>query len=432
MASFVDHHLLGTGGFGEVWQCKRDGDGKTFAKKKLRDHTDPESVRRFSREVRILSTLDHPNIVRVIATRLNSAPYFYVMPLYQSSLQALLASLVGDEDRIQLIFERILDAVEYSHAQGVIHRDLKPQNVLMNSDTDVVLSDFGLGRQFDSQSTRQTLTGYGLGTPLYMAPEQDIAAKHADERSDIYSLGRMLYEFYTGPLTLGPQDMHLLPPAIAVIVNRCTQRDPAKRFQNVTELKTAWRSVFDAATRAAELDEINSLMSELSSAATIDEQRIPGFLEHLLRHRDDEDLVHNAMMNIRPKVIRVMYNCDPNGLASLIEQFVLHACSQGWGFNYTDKIGTRCQEIFKVVKDFEIRARLVLCAVRVGTAHHRWHVMRIGAEMIENKKEPGEVLPLETVLKSLNRSDRKTMSGYITLSKLEPILRPLFTFDDDE
>jgi eukaryotic-like serine/threonine-protein kinase len=78
--------------------------------------------------------------------------------------------IVGDEGRVQVIFPGILAGVEYAHREGVIHRDLKPANVLMNSDTDLVVSDFGIGRQLDSESTRQTLSGFFLGTPGVHGP----------------------------------------------------------------------------------------------------------------------------------------------------------------------------------------------------------------------------------------------------------------------
>jgi serine/threonine protein kinase len=133
----------------------------------------------------------------------------------------------------------ILDGVEYAHAQGVLHRDLNPRNVLMNSDSDVIISDFGLGRVVDSESTRRTQSGFGMGTMLYMAPEQMDDAKYADQRADIYSLGRMIYEMYTGPLKSLHQDVSRLPPGIAHIVTRSTQPNAELRFQILSDLKRA-------------------------------------------------------------------------------------------------------------------------------------------------------------------------------------------------
>ena len=179
--TYTNTEQIGTGGFGVVWKCRRTSDGQLFAKKQLDPSAaaDPELVARFNREVRMLSELDHPNIVKVIGKRFLTPPFFYVMPLYPSSLANVIPGLVGDEGRIRKIFAQVLDAVEYAHKQGVIHRDLKPENVLYFADSDIVVSDFGLGRQLNSGSLRRTGTGYQMGTPLYMAPEQGVNAKVA-------------------------------------------------------------------------------------------------------------------------------------------------------------------------------------------------------------------------------------------------------------
>lgn len=124
MAKYIDIKNIGSGGFGEVWQCERDADKHIFAKKKLKPGTDDEGIRRFIREVRILSSLDHPNIVKVIGKRLSNDPYFYIMPLYSTSLKKELSSLIGNETRIKPIFLAIIDGIEYAHSEGVIHRYL--------------------------------------------------------------------------------------------------------------------------------------------------------------------------------------------------------------------------------------------------------------------------------------------------------------------
>ena len=107
----------------------------------------------------------------------------------------------------------------------------------MNSNEDLVISDFGLGRRFNAVTTRATLTGNGLGTPLYMAPEQIHGAKHVDARADIYSIGRILYELYTGELSLAVQDNSILPPPVQVIVAKCTKFAPDERYQTIGEIK---------------------------------------------------------------------------------------------------------------------------------------------------------------------------------------------------
>lgn len=263
MAQYRDESRIGSGGFGEVFRCRREDDDQLFARKRLQSGASEDAVERFVREMRILSSLNHPNVVRVVARRLQAPPYFCVLPLYETSLRNELPGLVKDEGRIFPIFSSILDGVEYAHSEGVIHRDLKPENILMNSDSEVVVTDFGLGRIMTAASTRMTQTGFAMGTPLYMPPEQLLDAKSADVRSDIFSLGRMLYELYTGPLLSAVQDSSQVPSGIAFLVDRCTRNNPSDRFQSVGDLKSAWHSLFDASSRQSERDELVALRARL-------------------------------------------------------------------------------------------------------------------------------------------------------------------------
>lgn len=246
MAKYVNLQKLGSGGFGEVHSCRREDDGLTFAKKTLLA-ADPESEDRFRREVRMLSKLDHPHIIKVVGRRLSKSPLWYVMPLYKRSLVQEFPGIVGDEDRVRKVFDAILEGMQYAHEQGIVHRDLNPGNVLLNSDDDVAISDFGLGRALDSLSTRETSTGDAFGTPGYVAPEQAADAKQADARSDVFALGRIMYQLYTGDKPSAIQDLSRLAPGIALIVERCTRTDPERRFQDAAELRTAFLNLWAVA-----------------------------------------------------------------------------------------------------------------------------------------------------------------------------------------
>jgi serine/threonine-protein kinase len=120
MPIYNDIRKLGSGGFGEVWLCKRQNDKAIFAKKKLLAD-DQDSITRLVREVRILNRLNHPNIIKVVGLHLKESPYWYVMPRYDHTLLDALPALVGDDERIAKIFGSILDAMEYAHGEGVIH-----------------------------------------------------------------------------------------------------------------------------------------------------------------------------------------------------------------------------------------------------------------------------------------------------------------------
>lgn len=432
MAKYDDVSIIGSGGFGDVYVSNRDTDGQMFAKKKLRDTADEAAQKRFVKEVRMLSALDHPHIVRVVAKRLEKPPFFYIMPLYNRSLRTELPSIIGNDGRVYTIFSAILDAMEYAHNQGVIHRDLKPENILMNSDSDLVISDFGLGRWLDTESTRQTQTGFAMGTILYMAPEQLLDAKRADERSDVFTLGRMLYELYTGPLSSAVQDISRLQPAIALIVGRCTVHGPDQRFQTVAQLRQAWLNLFDSKQRKSALEQLLFLRSKFTAPGPHKKNEVKKFVELLLARSDDADIIHDTLMQIDVSVVTIMFKLKPEETRILCRRFVEFATSQDWPFEYTDKIGNRCKLLYGATEDAEIRAYLIICAMEVGISHNRWHVLGIFSDLMGVPKEPGEELALAHLLEKTDSSTLWRAAEYVSVSKLPSSLVQYFASGADD
>ena len=247
MSDFVDLEEIGHGAFATVSKCRRTRDGSLFAKKQLLPDVSEESVARFKKEVNWLYRTDHVNIVRVIGKRVGGEPpYFCVMPLYAGSL----AERIGELSVVQQlnVFADILEGVHHAHQKGVIHRDLKMENVLVRNGGPAVVSDFGIGMwALDPDWARLTLANQKLGTPAYMAPEQLRDARMADHRSDIFSLGRILAEMRRrwSPVEGGSSEANWRQ-TVENIAARCTEPEPAARFQSVAELRDAWQDVHPA------------------------------------------------------------------------------------------------------------------------------------------------------------------------------------------
>jgi serine/threonine-protein kinase len=277
--------LLGRGGMGEVYLAQHCTLGKRVALKALRPElsADPEVLARFFGEAQAVTRIGHEHIVDI--THFASGPpvSFYVMELLQgTSVGAEIdARVPWPVRRVLHVAEQIADALAASHAVGVIHRDLKPDNVFLirrGGDPDYVkVLDFGIAkltgpeRDFGpGRSGRITRSGAVLGTPHYMSPEQGLGRAELDHRSDIYSLGIMLYEMLTlevpfdgkafgeilvhhlqTPLPSIRQRRADVPPALEELVLRATAKDVAERFGSMEELRAALLELDPQATAPA-------------------------------------------------------------------------------------------------------------------------------------------------------------------------------------
>jgi len=250
--------VIGEGGMGKVYKAHDNDLDRTVALKLVRPEfaKDASSLQRFKQELLLASRISHRNILRihdlgdVDGVKFISMAFVQGMDLHdQIAKQGRLPV-----ERAVNIAKQLAGALEAAHAEGVVHRDLKPRNVLIDVDDHIYVSDFGLAKSLDTDKTGMTRVGEVLGTPRYMSPEQ-AESKAADHRSDIYSLGIIFYEMVTGEVPFNgesslqvmfqhvqqkPKDPREivpdLPEYLAVIILKCLEKDPALRYQNAQEL----------------------------------------------------------------------------------------------------------------------------------------------------------------------------------------------------
>jgi eukaryotic-like serine/threonine-protein kinase len=199
---YVLERFLGAGGMGVVWAARRASDGARFALKTARG-TDAELSRRLVREARVLAALEHPSIVRAIevlpATATRGATL--VLPLLEGEtldarLRRVSALSLADAARV---VRPVAEALAAAHAHGIVHRDVKPQNVFL-AGADVFVLDFGIAKLTPEWGPHSKLTGTGasIGTPRYMAPEQIFGEAAIDARADVWALGALLFQTLAG------------------------------------------------------------------------------------------------------------------------------------------------------------------------------------------------------------------------------------------
>jgi eukaryotic-like serine/threonine-protein kinase len=400
MSRYIDGRELGRGGFGVVCECTREADGQVFAKKILHN-TIPEVVRRFQREVRMLSALDHPRIIKVVTHQLSEPPLWYVMPCYSHSLRDLVDSVKDDPARANRIFAAILEGVEYAHSQGVIHRDLKPENILLNSDDEVVISDFGLGLELDRETTRLTFTGRGMGTFDYMAPEQMQDAKRASPKSDVFSLGQILFEIYTGKVPVALHGLDNLPPGIALIVEKCTQPRPDSRFENCGLLRNAFTLIASGQTQADAADKLKTLAGAIVAAQHATEEQIHELVQFIQQCQADATLLHDIAVQVPEDAIAKLFALDSGTGLLFFQRFAEISRGQGWSFTYTDKIGSACLRFARASNNTEVKALAIATALEVGVSHNRWAVMDLAAHLISLVQKNDEAAAVRRSLEKM-------------------------------
>ncbi|MBW8867515.1 MAG: serine/threonine protein kinase [Acidobacteria bacterium] len=257
--------LLAEGGMGAVYRATHVMLGKTVAIKLIRSAivASPEIVRRFQREARAATALNHPNIVSVYDLGQTPDGTLYIAMEYVDgpSLKALIQSgRPIPVARTIAILRQVASALATAHRHNIVHRDLKPQNIMLAAGHDgsevAKLVDFGIAKTFD-ESTQLTNTGSALGTPYYMSPEQ-IDGRNVDARADIYALGIILYEMLVGEVPFADQSTPAVlvkqlrerpvrpslknaavPPALEAIALRCLEKDPEQRYQTADEFAAA-------------------------------------------------------------------------------------------------------------------------------------------------------------------------------------------------
>ena len=228
---------LGEGGMGSVWRAKDRKLSREVAIKRIRGATTPALQERFLRETRALTGLSHPNVVTVFDAGEDSYGNYLVMELVSGkTLAQRLKEGPIDASQTVDLFSAMCKGMSHAHKRGVIHRDLKPSNVMLNDDGVARILDFGLARLQGISDL--SLTGMGVGTLDYASPEQRQEAGAASERSDVYSLGLLLYEMLTGKRPV-PMHLHKVQEPWRSLLERATEPDPEDRFASIDEMLSA-------------------------------------------------------------------------------------------------------------------------------------------------------------------------------------------------
>ena len=280
---------VGKGGMATVYKAYQSSMDRNVAIKVLPRQLaeSPEFAARFQQEARIIARLEHPHILPVFDFgESDGVTYFVMRYLEAGTLKTKMEAGPLSLSEIDRLFTQLAEALNYAHGHGIVHRDLKPANALIDGDGNLFLTDFGIAKLLESASPRLTQTDAILGTPAYISPEQ-AKAETVNQRSDIYSLGIILYEMVTGsvpfvadtPLAvilkhisdpLPPPSILKkdIPESIEQVILKALAKEPDNRYATASEFLSTWKRALEEKETAPHTPEPKS--TPASPAGRID------------------------------------------------------------------------------------------------------------------------------------------------------------------
>ncbi len=298
--------LIGRGGMGAVYKARQPHLDRWVALKVLSSGlaSDKAFADRFTREARVLAKLNHPNIVTLHDFG-QAGDYFFLLMEYVDGVnlrQAMRTGKFTPEQALSVV-PKICEALQYAHSEGILHRDIKPDNILLDSRGNLKIADFGIAKvvgteadPFSTSSSSGAVTALthastSLGTPQYMAPEQVTDPNKVDHRADIYSLGVVFYEMLTGELPTGefvpPSQVSQVDARIDAVVQRALEQEREQRQQSADEVRTQVETIVRTPPPAPPAGAIHSenrcrkgsrprrLQSHLTAASNVRSQFAP-------------------------------------------------------------------------------------------------------------------------------------------------------------
>ena len=317
---------LGQGGMARVYRAYQENLGRDVAIKVLPPWyaADATFVERFKLEARLVARLSHPNIVTVHDTSKQNGHLYIVMQLVDGGTLKHRMDKFQSERRIMepteaiSIFSQLADALFYAHEEGVIHRDIKPVNVLMDRAGRPILSDFGIAKVLASTQEHLTRPGAGVGTPEYMSPEQ-CQGGDVDGRADIYALGVMLFEAQTGRTpfrgnnypALAHSHIYEVPPlprsinanipiVIENIILKALKKNPQQRFQTAREMRDTLTQTLKTLEAQQQANQLGGVIHNMGS--------VSGYYN--LQPVTTYPSPHNTSMESRSLLLYPCFNCQ--------------------------------------------------------------------------------------------------------------------------
>ncbi|MGD9526417.1 MAG: serine/threonine-protein kinase [Dehalococcoidia bacterium] len=428
----LEGERIGHGGFADVFRAqdrKQTGRHATgVAVKILRDvdEVEPEAIRRFQRELRLLESIRHPNIVSILGHGQTAEDgIWYAMPLAQGSLVQFEEEISGNNALILDLMRQVCAGLAHIHERSIFHRDLKPGNILRLEDGSWAISDFGLAVEAERLTTTLTSTFRGVGTPWFTAPEQWRDAANVNHLADIFSLGKVLQVLLAGDVR-GNDD---IPPGpLRPVVMKATATKPEARYRSVEEFLTAVEAAVAAPTTPWENPEdtaqrlLERVRLPKAKSADLDEMAVWALALDENSH-EDMSLLARVLPWISSRSISYLWSADQQGFRAIFHHFSDHVASTGFGFDFCDVIARFARDAVNETDDINVLRDAVHSLVQLGHQHNRWRVRDIVTAILQGIRETESSLAAIEALRSADPDAVEWTLSDFSVRSLPPALR---------
>ncbi|MDL9980072.1 serine/threonine-protein kinase [Microbacterium sp. ASV49] len=413
----LEYPEIGSGGFANVYRAADKKTDATVAIKVLRDieGVGDEAINRFRRELRLMESLEHANVVSVLAQgETDAGEIWYAMPLAQGSLSDYVKQVTGNPPQIVEIMRQISAGLAYIHRQGIYHRDLKTANVLRlearEGESDSwAIADFGLAVTAERESSPLTSSlRQGLGSWVYTAPEQWNNARSADVRSDIYSLGKILQELTTGAW---PVNVEIPPGVLRPVIEKAIANAPDQRYQSVAELMDALERALGTQIQhqdwESRTEQAERLRDRMLGRPTDEDLNQTLDWALALNENDAEDM--RAMTRVLPWMnatsIQFLRDRDRAGFARVIERFCKFIGSGRFSFEYCDTLANFLRRVTLAGDDPKVTGFVAAALTRLGAHHNRWHVQDVLIRILQDVQSKEAAAEVVEALRNVPRDE---------------------------